>query len=58
MASARKKFKPKKKDAFEPTEVHAAFMKDLLAGDVKATRLYAGVGARGNLELEYDDPNG
>ncbi len=58
MASARKKFKAKKTDAFEPTAVYAAFAKELLDGDVTATRLYAGLDSRGNLELEYDDPNG
>ena len=58
MASARKKFKAKRVDAFEPQAIYGAFIKDLLSGDINATRLHEGVDNRGNLELEYDDPTG
>jgi hypothetical protein len=58
MASARKKFKAKKADAFEPQAIYGAFIKDLQSGAIDATRLHEGRDNRGNLELEYDDPNG
>lgn len=58
MASARKKFKPKKTEVFEPGGVYGAFIKELQAGTITATRLHEGVDNRGNIELEYDDPNG
>ena len=57
MASEKKKFKAKKN---APTEKHlyAAFIGDLMAGDITATRLHETRDQHGHLELEYDDPNG
>ncbi len=58
MASARKKFKPKRGNQFEPADMYAAFIGELQAGTVTATRLHESRDNRGNLDLEYDDPNG
>lgn len=58
MASARKKFKPKKSHQFEPSQMYGSFIGEVLAGTVTATRLHESRDARGNLDLEYDDPNG
>jgi hypothetical protein len=56
MASARKKFKPKKTDAFEPTAVYAAFAKEAFTDrTITAVRLIEGRDNRGNLDLEYEE---
>ena len=57
MASARKKFKPKKNVQAEPS-LYAAFVGDLLDGTVKASLLVEVKQANKPLDLEYDDPNG
>lgn len=59
MASKKKKTKrPKKAHVFEPPQLYADFIGDLLSGAITADRLYESRDARGNLVLEYDDPNG
>ena len=59
MASARKKFKPKKVQQFEPPEVYGAFAKAAFFDrEITATRLHESRDNRGNVDLEYDDPNG
>ncbi len=59
MASARKKYKKSKHpEAFEPEALYGNFIGDVLAGTVKAVKLVEGLDNRGNLQLEYDDPNG
>ena len=57
MASARKPFNPKGK---APSLAHlfAAFIADLLLGDVRATALHVVDQGNGRKRLEYDDPNG
>ena len=58
MASKKKTKKPKKREAFEPPQLYADFIGELLAGNIAATRLYESRDARGNVQLDYDDPNG
>lgn len=59
MASKKKKpKKPKKTHVFEPRDLYADFIGELLGGGITADRLYETRDARGNLVLEYDDPNG
>jgi hypothetical protein len=59
MASKRVNYSKKKNpERFEPPDVYAAFMSDLLSGGVTATRLYDVRDNKGNLKLEYDDPTG
>jgi len=59
MATRRKTYtKPTRPDQFEPPAQYASFMKDLLAGNVAATKLVETHDARGNLVITYDDPNG
>ena len=57
MASARKKFKPKKNVQAEAS-LYAAFVGDLLDGTVKASKLVEVRNGNSPLQLEYDDPNG
>ncbi len=53
---ARKKFKAKKADTFEPVALYAAFAKEVFTDrTTAAVRLYEGKDNRGNIELEYDD---
>lgn len=59
MAAKKKKTKkPKKADKFEPADLYADFVGSLLDGSITADRLYESRDSRGNLILEYDDPNG
>lgn len=57
MASARKKFKPKK-NAPDTRRTYAAFIGDLLDGAIRATKLIEGQDGQGRPDFEYDDPNG
>lgn len=56
MASRRKPYKPKVKTR-SAEEVFNEFIKDLLSGTIKATKLVVG-GSKNKPQLEYDDPNG
>jgi hypothetical protein len=59
MASKRKSYtKSRRPDEFEPPQIYASFMKDLLAGTVVATKLVETRDGKGNLVITYDDPNG
>jgi hypothetical protein len=57
MASARKTHAPKGKAPLEPHQ-YAAFIADVLAGDIAAEKLIESRNGAGKLKLEYDDPNG
>lgn len=59
MATARKTFnRHNHPERFEPPDVFADFLKDLLSGAIAATKLVETRNGRGNLVLTYDDPNG
>lgn len=57
MASRKNYNKTRRPDEFEPPQIYASFMKDLLAGTVTATKLVDGRDGNGNVKLQYDDPN-
>lgn len=59
MATRRKNFnRHNHPERFEPEDVYADFMKDLLSGTIVAVKLVETRNGRGNLVLTYDDPNG
>lgn len=59
MATRRIRYdRTKKHERFEPPDVYADFIRDLLAGEVTATRLVESRNAAGHLTLDYDDPTG
>lgn len=59
MAARRKAYgRTKHPERFEPQDVYANFVGDLLSGTVTATKLVETRDPKGNLVLTYDDPNG
>jgi hypothetical protein len=57
MASARKNLNPKK-PSNDKKVLYADAIKQILTGQVTATRLVETTLPNGKLKLEYDDPNG
>jgi len=57
MASRRKTFR-QQTNTEEHRHVWASFIKALLGGTVRATRILPEIDERGRLTLDYDDPNG
>lgn len=57
MASARKKFNPKGKVKTD-IDMYNAFLADLLSGAIVAAKLVESRKGNGDLDLDYDDPNG
>lgn len=58
MASVRKKFTPARTDPKTDAHMYFAFLAAMLAGTVVATKLVEGRKGNGDLDLDYDDPNG
>jgi hypothetical protein len=59
MAAKRIRYdRTKKPENFSPPAVYGNFIRDLLAGDLTATRLIESRNPAGHLTLEYDDPTG
>lgn len=56
MASKRKAYSPKGKPR-SPAETFNEFIKDLLSGAIKATKMVVG-GSPRKPDITYDDPNG